>query len=401
VAKVIEMRLSSTPKPLIFLAALWLAACGPFQPAAQSTPTPLATPTADARATSDAQFNAQVIATATALHLTAIAAPSETTPEPSRPPADTAAPASTASTSTLAPSSTEPSVTIAPASQTPVAQPPTVTPLPGQPAILSFSVDRTKAQPGESVTLSWATTGGQSASLDEGICCANNGGDETMSVPANGSLVVKLEGAVARDSLNFIFEVRNASGAASVQQHVDLPCPDTYFFSLPGLALPCPASAPVYTPAAQQPFEHGLMIWLQSTGAIYVLYGNGTPKAAGQPPDGFVQYQDTWKEGDPENDPSLTPPAGLYQPVRGFGKVWRANEQNNLGWALSPEQGFQAVVQRPWVTCRHRDLSSGAIVNCSGADANHTYLQAADGRLMLLTGFLNHTPQHWEWVSTP
>jgi hypothetical protein len=355
VAKVIEMCLRTTPKPLIFLAALWLAACGPFQPGAQSTPTPLATATADARATSDAEFNAQVIATATALHLTALAAPSETTPEPSHPP--------------------------------------------GQPAILSFTVDRAKAQPGESVTLSWATTGGESAWLDEGICCANNGGDETLSVPPNGSLVVKLEAVVERDTLNFLFEVRNASGAASAQQHVDLPCPDTYFFSLPGLTLACPASAPVYTPAAEQLFEHGRMIWLQSTGAIYVLYGNGTPKPAGQPPDGFVQYQDTWKEGEPENDPSLTPPAGLYQPVRGFGKVWRTSEQNNLGWALSPEQGFQAVVQRPWVTCRHRDMSTGAIVNCSGADGNHTYLQAADGRLILLIGFLNHTPQHWEWVT--
>ena len=395
---------------LAIIVAALLTACGLTPTSTQRPPTPTQDATANARATSDAEFNAQVIATATALRLTAVASLSATAPAPTQPPVDTATPVPPTPTPAFTPEPTQttPLATSAPTSIPPSAVPPsplppTLTPAPGQPVIVSFTVDRAKAQPGESVTLAWSATGGQTASLDQGICCTNNGGDEMLSVPPSGSQVVKLEATVERDRVNFWLQAGNASGAVTAQQHVDLPCPDTYFFS-PSPALPCPASAPVTSAAAEQVFEHGRMLWLQSgnaSGAIYVLYGDGTPKAAGLPPDGFVQYQDTWKEGEPESDPSLTPPASLYQPVRGFGKVWRASERDNLGWAVAPEQAFDGVMQRPWITCRHRDMSTGALVNCSSADANHTYLRAADGRLILLTGFLNHTPQHWEWVTNP
>ena len=43
-----------------------------------------------------------------------------------------------------------------------------------------------------------------------------------------------------------------------------------------------------------------------------------------------------------------TPPAGLVEPVRGFGKVWRENPavRQALGWATAPENGEQAQVVR-------------------------------------------------------
>jgi len=40
-------------------------------------------------------------------------------------------------------------------------------------------------------------------------------------------------------------------------------------------------------------------------------------------------------------------PNGLYQPVRGFGRVWRESQRvrQALGWATAEEMGFEAVIQ--------------------------------------------------------
>ena len=49
---------------------------------------------------------------------------------------------------------------------------------------------------------------------------------------------------------------------------------------------------------------------------------------------------------DPESG-GLAPPAGLLEPIRGFGKVWRENQavQDALGWATGIEQGNVATAQ--------------------------------------------------------
>jgi len=41
------------------------------------------------------------------------------------------------------------------------------------------------------------------------------------------------------------------------------------------------------------------------------------------------------------------PPYGLFQPKRGFGKVWRNNPgvRSTLGWAVNEERGFQGAAQ--------------------------------------------------------
>jgi serine/threonine-protein kinase len=103
------------------------------------------------------------------------------------------------------------------------------------------------------------------------------------------------------------------------------------------LGCPLPA-APVQVNSASQLFERGSMIYAQETPArIYVLYNDGT----------FRRYDDTWVGGvDPESG-GETPPAGLLEPVRGFGKVWRTNPdvRAGLGWAFTPEAGALAWIQ--------------------------------------------------------
>lgn len=98
---------------------------------------------------------------------------------------------------------------------------------------------------------------------------------------------------------------------------------------------------PVTTSAnsASQLFERGSMIWLQGAPSlIYALGNNGR----------FQRFDDTYN---PNADPfsgGETPPSGLREPVRGFGKVWRQypNVRGDLGWALTDETGGSATIQR-------------------------------------------------------
>jgi hypothetical protein len=101
--------------------------------------------------------------------------------------------------------------------------------------------------------------------------------------------------------------------------------------------LGCPRSTSSHTPAAWQPFENGLMLW---RGDSNLIYGVG-------PGEAWFITGDRWLEGDPSDDPTINVPSGYYQPVRGFGKVWREREgvRAALGWDLAEETGFVAIIQ--------------------------------------------------------
>lgn len=95
--------------------------------------------------------------------------------------------------------------------------------------------------------------------------------------------------------------------------------------------------------AAFMPFERGFMFWLQDTSQIIVL-SNSESDLAGT----FSVYQDTWREGMPESDPSIQPPEGFVQPDRGFGQAWRTypGVRDSLGWAIEGAHGYTALVVR-------------------------------------------------------
>lgn len=105
--------------------------------------------------------------------------------------------------------------------------------------------------------------------------------------------------------------------------------------------LGCPVGAPPVSTlqsAAWQSYERGTMLYLQETPpSIYALSSDGR----------FRRFDDTFVSGvDPENG-GETPPPGLFEPIRGFGKVWRANLDIRalLGWARDGEHGENASVQ--------------------------------------------------------
>jgi hypothetical protein len=93
-------------------------------------------------------------------------------------------------------------------------------------------------------------------------------------------------------------------------------------------------------------FENGIMLWTESSGVYDVLtyeksgfsytrYGFNDPLN--------IQADSSGAVG--------TPPPGLYAPVNGFGSIWRGDVAFNknlrqlMGWALTPEAGYEATMQ--------------------------------------------------------
>jgi hypothetical protein len=98
----------------------------------------------------------------------------------------------------------------------------------------------------------------------------------------------------------------------------------------------CPRDSGIALTLVRQPFERGQMYW-RDTRQIMVLANSGT----------FWRVTDNWNEALPADDPAFAPPAGLLQPVRGFGFIWRSNEafRNSLGWATEAETPISSFWQ--------------------------------------------------------
>jgi hypothetical protein len=112
-------------------------------------------------------------------------------------------------------------------------------------------------------------------------------------------------------------------------------------------------SARVGVPLAVELFERGSMIWVNGEIAgrpnmIYVVFYDNARNSLV-----WRAYVDTWHEGDQVSG-GEKPPAGLYEPIRGFGKLWRTNPH-----ALPRRggSGFYPLPGRP--RRRHRTYSLG------------------------------------------
>jgi hypothetical protein len=120
-------------------------------------------------------------------------------------------------------------------------------------------------------------------------------------------------------------------------------------FNTPIAVTPCTVELPTptveSTAAAIQHFETGVMFWLQTRNEIWVLINSPTTNQFY-----WRVLPNQWSDGIPELDPNLTPPAGRYQPVRGFGYAWRIGsgstdaQRPDLGWAIDEEAGFTATL---------------------------------------------------------
>lgn len=214
---------------------------------------------------------------------------------------------------------------------------PTSTPLPGpQPAIVYFSVSPAEVDPGQSATLAWRAIGQEAyiITLDPFGRLTN----DAVRVPLSGTLTISTS-VYHYNQVMYLLSV--VSGSARVAQGVSLKLTclhDWFFAAAPDV---CPREAATPGPGAEQHFEGGTMVWVGEWDSIFVLY-NDTSVGA------WSLFTDHWNEGEPESDPDIVPPAGFYQPIRGFGKVWRENPQvrERLGYAVDREQGYSIQAQR-------------------------------------------------------
>jgi serine/threonine-protein kinase len=99
--------------------------------------------------------------------------------------------------------------------------------------------------------------------------------------------------------------------------------------------------------AAWEPFQGAYLMWRIDTDNVYVMYmANGSNLWRGD----WFETPETWR-WDQVTDPDgvgLNPPPGLYEPVRGFGHIWRnflGGASGRLGWATDEEKGFCVNIQ--------------------------------------------------------
>jgi hypothetical protein len=88
------------------------------------------------------------------------------------------------------------------------------------------------------------------------------------------------------------------------------------------------------------------MLWRMDTDQAYAFFfQNGTNLTRGS----YQAGPDAWKwDGSYPDGIGLTPPPGLFEPVRGFGYVWRnflGGPPSQIGWAADEEKGFCAKIQ--------------------------------------------------------
>ena len=225
------------------------------------------------------------------------------------------------------------------------------------PVIDYFQANVTIADPGDTIELSWGTTNAISVTLYHLLPTGQLG--TFWNVAATGTMTYTIS-PLARNHTDFMLFASNAGGqwvSAGVQ--IVLTCPDTWFFTpAPDT---CPALPAEFGLGAEQHFEHGTMVWVQSRDLIYVLFADGQSHQ-------WYPYLDEWEEGMPVSDPTIIPPPGYYQPERGFGLVWREQTgvRDRLGWALDVETMYETAVQH------------------TANSYSDTYIRAVDGNVWRL-----------------
>ena len=228
----------------------------------------------------------------------------------------------------------------------------------GDPLIEFFQANVEETDPGRSITLEWSTTNAITVTLWHLAPTGQFSNFWAVSESGSFDYPVAMQ---ERNRTTFALSATDGQGNSEMATvAVTLRCPDEWFFAGPPDI--CPATAAHYSAGAEQQFERGTMIWISAENRIYVLFGDGQQNA-------WMTYTDDWNQGAPENDPDLAPPSGMYQPVRGFGLVWREQPgvKDRLGWAVTEESAHDTAIQRT-----------------SFSKYNETYIRALDGTLWRL-----------------
>lgn len=285
-------------------------------------------------------------------------------PLPPAPTLDTSAtrPVETATTLPSTPTGTTGAEPVTP---TDTAQPATLIPTSDQPGIAAFTVTPDRVRPGDTVTLTWATAGAVAQICPSTAFYEYFSEEDCMDVPLAGSMEFVIPADLHDGYREVSFTLKALSPVALPDPEetvaVRLICDLEWFFDADTDLIGCPFEA-ITTNAAFQDFEHGTMFWLEQPGRYFILY----QREVGESHEN--RYSSIYDPLDIVRDTSgaITPPEGLLAPSSGFGYVWRGDVdgvdgfRDSLGWAIMPEEGYQATFQcdnapptggRSWQAC--------------------------------------------------
>jgi hypothetical protein len=214
------------------------------------------------------------------------------------------------------------------------------------PAIYAFAIRPQEIEIGGQVYMAWDARGDRAY-----ICPKTHLGlaDTCFDVPLNGSQYVTVHADDQTwDYYGFELHVV-ANGTEEVQfMSLTVTCQgpgqwwffrgDPYTINVPEQ---CPASRPIESAGAAERFENGMMIWVEAVGRVIVLYEGGTYQSFGSLPEPSSEAASI----------DETPPAGLQEPVSGFGMLWRGEVAGSegirdaIGWATQHEVSLKTAYQ--------------------------------------------------------
>lgn len=247
----------------------------------------------------------------------------------------------------------------------------------------------------KSVTLAWEAAG-EYAAICPLMGSSTVGCRCLFDMPLVGSTTIKSEEIIGNyTGFELIVNAGDSSAVDAILANVQCQGSQDWYFADPPQM--CPAGSPLHSSAAAQRFQRGLMIWIEALDEFFILFDSD------QHPSDSTQGWSSLKSlhilrgslelrpaASPGNRVDETPPPGYFEPVSGFGLVWRGEVTGTddiremLGWAEEPEYRFDTVYQ-----CQ---ASCGAYWDC--------YLRGPDGKAIHLY-YLMHFGHYWEEWSGP
>lgn len=230
--------------------------------------------------------------------------------------------------------------------------------------------------PSDSVTVFWRIVGADAGRLFR--LNADGQRVEVWDVAADGRLTVDVTSEDTADETQASFLLRAGAGNPPPEATLtfSLGCAANWFFLPPPSA--CAAAPPLFSQQVEQRFENGIMLWLASSREIYVFMGATANRSAE-----WRVYEDTYEDGLPLQDDTLVAPPDRLQPVRGFGMVWRENEdvRARLGWALEPEFGYDGIIQPATDDTVYLQERGGSVIVAYAETGNWEVLTAVQSNL--------------------
>lgn len=205
---------------------------------------------------------------------------------------------------------------------------------------VSFTVSPTSTVAlGQNLSITW-----QARSEIAEICgIIEVGPTDCQKVPQAGKMTYVTSNASV---VYYALALRATTGVKSVFSMIPVRlCADStqWFFNDGPPRCPQPANI---SRAAAQNFEHGMMVWLPKPDTLFALYSGGEQTFE------MLSAPYNFKPGAAQSNRVGGAPKGLFEPINGFGQLWRGefvgpspSVRQRLGWATAPEFNFDAAYQ--------------------------------------------------------